>query len=180
MPASKARMDRKRAYRVFPGRPDQVGPARSFVAAALGRGAPAREVAALLTSEAVTNAVLHTASGHEEGTLTVEYVLTDGTLRVEVRDGGAPTEPRRRVHHVESVTGRGLDLFDALCHRWGVEGGPDGRVVWFELDVHHEEVGDGAGGGPVRPGTPRSEQGPLRSGPAGGPAARSAARHPAA
>jgi len=180
MPTSKARMENERVDRVFPGRPDQVAAARRFVVGALDRGTPACEVAALLTSEAVTNAVLHTASGREGGTLTVGYLLAGSTLRVEVRDGGAPTEPRRRVHHVESMTGRGLDLFDALCRRWGVEGGPNGRVVWFELDVRHEEVGDGAAGGPVRPGTARQKQGPLRGGAAGGPAARSAARHPAA
>jgi anti-sigma regulatory factor (Ser/Thr protein kinase) len=173
-------MGQERARRIFPGRPDQVGPARRFVVAAVGRDTLAGELAALLTSEAVTNAVLHTASGGEGGSLTIEYVLADGTLRVEVHDRGAPTEPRRRVHHVESVTGRGLDLFDALCARWGVEGDPDGRVVWFELDVHPEEVGDGAGGGPVRPGAARPEQGSLRSRPAGGAATRSTARYPAA
>ena len=180
MPTSKGTMKEERAYRVFPGRPDQVGAARRFVVRTLGPDAPASEVAALLTSEAVTNAVLHTASGRETGTLAVEVALAGGILRVEVRDGGAETEPRRRIHHVESVTGRGLDLFDALCTRWGVEGGPDGRVVWFELEVQVQEVGDGARGGSVRPVAARSQQGSLRGGPAGGATARSAARYPAA
>jgi anti-sigma regulatory factor (Ser/Thr protein kinase) len=79
--------------------------------------------------------VLHSASGGSGGRFTVEYELSDRRLRVEVRDGGGVTGPRRRVHHLESITGRGLELFEALSDRWGVDGGPGGRTVWFELDL---------------------------------------------
>ena len=61
-------------------------------------------------------------------------------LRVEVHDGGGPTGPRRRVHDIESMTGRGLDLFDALSDRWGVGGTPDGWTVWFELALAGQEA----------------------------------------
>jgi anti-sigma regulatory factor (Ser/Thr protein kinase) len=125
----------ERRRREFRGRADQVGAARRFVSAALKIGSPLRDVTRLLVSEAVTNAVLHSASGEAGGRFTVEYQLDDRRLRVEVIDNGGPGGPRRRVHHLESITGRGLELFDALSDRWGVDGGPGGRTVWFELDL---------------------------------------------
>jgi anti-sigma regulatory factor (Ser/Thr protein kinase) len=125
----------ERRRREFRGRADQVGAARRFVAAALNLGSPLRDVTRLLVSEAVTNAVLHSASGDTGGKFTVEYQLDDHRLRVAVSDDGGEGGPRRRVHHIESITGRGLELFDALSDRWGVDGGPHGRTVWFELDL---------------------------------------------
>jgi anti-sigma regulatory factor (Ser/Thr protein kinase) len=125
--------------REFSGHADQVAAARRFVASAIHYGGPARDVSRLLVSEAVTNAVLHSASG-DGGTFAVEYLISDDLLRVEVHDGGGPSSPRRRIHHIESMTGRGLDLFDALSDRWGVDGGPDGRTVWFELDLASQEA----------------------------------------
>jgi serine/threonine-protein kinase RsbW len=125
--------------REFSGDAAQVAAARRFVASAIQPGGPARDVTRLLVSEAATNAVLHTASG-EGGTFSVEYLIAGDLLRVEVHDGGGPTSPRRRVHHLESVTGRGLDLFDALSDRWGVDGTPEGRTVWFELRLDAAEA----------------------------------------
>jgi anti-sigma regulatory factor (Ser/Thr protein kinase) len=120
--------------REFSGQAEQVAAARRFVASAIHGGGPARDVSRLLVSEAATNALLHSASGNG-GTFSVAYLISDHLLRVEVHDGGGPTSPRRRVHHLESMTGRGLDLFDALSDRWGVDGTPDGWTVWFELDL---------------------------------------------
>jgi anti-sigma regulatory factor (Ser/Thr protein kinase) len=124
--------------RVFSGHADQVAAARRFVASAIHSPGPAREVSRLLVSEAATNALLHSGSG-DGGSFSVAYLISGDVLRVEVHDGGGPTGPRRRVHHLESITGRGLDLFDALSDRWGVDGSPDGRTVWFELDLAAEE-----------------------------------------
>jgi anti-sigma regulatory factor (Ser/Thr protein kinase) len=124
--------------RVFSGHADQVAAARRFVASAIHSPGPAREVSRLLVSEAATNALLHSGSG-DGGSFSVAYLISGDVLRVEVHDGGGPTGPRRRVHHLESMTGRGLDLFDALSDRWGVDGSPDGRTVWFELDLAAEE-----------------------------------------
>jgi hypothetical protein len=61
--------------------------------------------------------------------------LRDDRLRVEVDDAGARTARQRRAHDLEALGGRGLELVDALASRWGTLGGPDGRVVWFELDL---------------------------------------------
>jgi serine/threonine-protein kinase RsbW len=132
-----------RGYREFRGDADQVAAARRFVASAIRAAGPAREVSRLLVSEAATNAVLHSSSGDNGGTFSVGYLVSEQLVRVEVRDGGGPTSPRRRVHHLESVTGRGLDLFDALSDRWGVDGGPHGRTVWFELDLAGQEARSG-------------------------------------
>jgi serine/threonine-protein kinase RsbW len=141
--------------KAFAGRPDQVGAARRFVAAALHPEMAGYDAACLLTSEAVTNALLHSASGDKDGTLLVTWSIRGGRLRVEIHDGGGPMDPRRRVHHVESVTGRGLDLFEALSSGWGFDGGPDGRTVWFELDLEGREGWDGAGDRSLRPIGPR-------------------------
>lgn len=125
--------------REFVGQADQVAAARRFVVSAIHAAGPARDVTRLLVSEAATNAILHSASG-DGGTFAVQYLISDHLVRVEVHDGGGPTSPRRRVHDLESMTGRGLDLFDALSDRWGVEGTPDGWTVWFELDLAAEQI----------------------------------------
>ena len=125
--------------REFTGHADQVAAARRFVVSAIQSGGPARDVSRLLVSEAATNALLHSASG-EDGSFAVEYLISKDLLRVEVHDGGGPSGPRRRVHHPESMTGRGLDLFDALSDRWGVDGNPNGWTVWFELDLASQEA----------------------------------------
>jgi anti-sigma regulatory factor (Ser/Thr protein kinase) len=129
-------------FQEFSGQAEQVAAARRFVASAIHGGGPARDVSRLLVSEAATNAVLHSASG-DGGTFSVGYLISDHLLRVEVHDGGAPGGPRRRVHHPESMTGRGLDLFDALSDRWGVDGTPDGWTIWFELDLAAQEAHSG-------------------------------------
>ena len=128
--------------REFSGHADQVAAARGFVASAIQGSDPARDVSRLLVSEAATNALLHSGSG-DGGTFSVEYLISGDRLRVEVHDGGSAFGPRRRVHHLESMTGRGLDLFDALSDRWGVDGGPEGWTVWFELHLAAEQARSG-------------------------------------
>jgi anti-sigma regulatory factor (Ser/Thr protein kinase) len=125
--------------REFVGQADQVAAARRFVVSAIHAPGSARDITRLLVSEAATNAILHSASG-DGGTFAVRYLISDHLVRVEVHDGGGPSSPRRRVHDLESMTGRGLDLFDALSDRWGVDGTPDGWTVWFELDLAAEQI----------------------------------------
>jgi anti-sigma regulatory factor (Ser/Thr protein kinase) len=128
-----------RGRREFSGDAEQVAAARRFVASAIHTDGTARDVTRLLVSEAATNALLHSASG-DGGSFAVEYLVSDDLVRVEVHDGGGPTGPRRRIHHLESMTGRGLDLFDSLSDRWGVDGGPQSWTVWFELDLTSADV----------------------------------------
>jgi anti-sigma regulatory factor (Ser/Thr protein kinase) len=134
---------------VFPGRADQVALARRFAVDALGERSRLRDVVGLLVSEAVTNALLHSSSGHDHGTFTVVYAFTRNRVRIEVHDRGAPVVPRRRVHDLDSMTGRGLELFEALADRWGYRGDELGRVVWFELETP-EDVEQAAEAAAVR------------------------------
>ncbi|MER5932977.1 ATP-binding protein [Streptomyces sp. NPDC002054] len=87
------------------------------------------EVAELLATELVTNALVHTDQGAD-----VSLRLADSRLRVEVRDGTA-RRPRPYVPIADDGThGRGLMLVQALADAWGVDPADGGKVVWFELD----------------------------------------------
>ena len=165
-------MTDRRGEQEFPGRPDRVREARRFVISALAPGHPLRDTAELLVSELASNAILHSASGKPGGTFAVHYQLSSRCFRVEVKDDGGPTAPRQRVHHMESVTGRGLEIFDALANRWGVDGGNGGRVVWFELDMQREEEGGGAARRSVRSGAAHPQSGSLRGRPTRGETAQ--------
>lgn len=80
----------------------------------------------LLTSELVTNALLHT------GTAIVVRVTREGAgVRVEVEDGSS-VPPVQRRHSTSASTGRGVQLLASLASDWGwraLEGG--GKAVWF-------------------------------------------------
>ncbi|MEU7023983.1 ATP-binding protein [Streptomyces sp. NPDC046203] len=92
-------------------------------------GAPgATDVAELLTSELVTNALVHTEHG-----AVVTATVEPEQLRVEVRDF-VPGIDHPRVPYADDGThGRGLILVEALADSWGVENQGVGKVVWFEL-----------------------------------------------
>jgi anti-sigma regulatory factor (Ser/Thr protein kinase) len=110
-------------------RPTTPARARSVVAAVLERAGHG-EVAAtalLLTSELVTNAVVHAGSP-----VNMRVRCDDHALRVEVRDGSS--EAPRRVDGVGgSVGGRGMHLVDALATDWGCRSLAGGKIVWFDL-----------------------------------------------
>ena len=87
------------------------------------------EIAELLTSELVTNALVHT---DRDAVLTVT-VSPDG-LRVEVRDF-VGRRPRLRAPIADDGThGRGLVLVESLADAWGVRAHGVGKAVWFELN----------------------------------------------
>ena len=76
-----------------PGMPEHVSRARAFVAGLADRTALEQDTvdtAALLTSELVTNAMLHTSSGGSQGTVTVVVIDGESGLMVEVIDDGSP------------------------------------------------------------------------------------------
>jgi two-component sensor histidine kinase len=87
----------------------------------------ARQNVALLTSELVTNAVLHARTRCEVA------VERDGDhVRIAVSDGDSRL-PRPSSGPPEATTGRGLHLVDIMATAWGVEGAEDGKFVWFEV-----------------------------------------------
>jgi anti-sigma regulatory factor (Ser/Thr protein kinase) len=108
-----------------------IAQARRFVTAALGScSEDTVEVARLLTSELVTNALVHARSSFDVG------VSEDGgVVRVAVTDQGqgAPVvAPDLRT----AEGGRGLRLLDVLAIAWGVEERLPGKTVWFDLHCH--------------------------------------------
>ena len=99
------------------------------------------ETAELLTSELVTNAVIHAGSPTE---LCVSVL--DGSVRVEVTDHAAdrPVLGRRSV---DATEGRGLVIVNDLADRWGVVPIPDnGKTVWFELRSGSHDAAGSTGG----------------------------------
>ncbi|MER6344611.1 SpoIIE family protein phosphatase [Streptomyces sp. NPDC001595] len=129
-----------------------VASARSFVRDTLqGWGyADIVDDAVVLTSELVTNAVVHAGTAAD-----VLCLRTDDSVRIEVSD----RYPEREVP-VQSAAvtmggpdregGRGLQLCAALAGRWGVDYTPTHKNVWFELALPQRSVGTRAAG-PVLP-----------------------------
>ena len=117
-----------------------AGHARRHVAAAGVHWPPdVLDVALLLTSELVTNAVLH---GKGEVRLVVRE--TGPRLRIEVSD--AETGSLQLSGDRWSATkegGRGLLLVAEFATNWGSEPRADrpGKTTWFELDLHSPDGG---------------------------------------
>jgi anti-sigma regulatory factor (Ser/Thr protein kinase) len=85
--------------------------------------------AALLTSELVTNAVLHAATP-----LCLTLHILPDRIRVDVADGD-PAFPSVKDYGPDAATGRGLTIFNTLASQWGVQAVDGGKIVWFELPV---------------------------------------------
>lgn len=82
----------------------------------------------LLTSEVVTNAIVHGRSGPE---LALE--LGGKQVRVAVVDT-SPDLPVRRAARPDDVSGRGMLIIESLARAWGVTVESDGsKRVWFEV-----------------------------------------------
>jgi anti-sigma regulatory factor (Ser/Thr protein kinase) len=116
--------------RTFPHRADSVTRARRFVNSALEDAPPkVRDIVALMVSELATNCVRHTKSGFE---LTISQ--TGEEIRVEAvdRGGGAPM---MRTPAPTDPSGRGLQIIDIFSTTWGHETRPEGKAVWFSLNL---------------------------------------------
>ncbi|MFJ2131239.1 ATP-binding protein [Streptomyces sp. NPDC087228] len=87
------------------------------------------EVAELLLSELVTNALIHTRHG-----AVVTVSVAPAKLRVEVRDFASGMPPSCVPDADDGTHGRGLFLVRSLADAWGIGTHPLGKVVWFELD----------------------------------------------
>jgi anti-sigma regulatory factor (Ser/Thr protein kinase) len=116
-----------------PGCPEEVSRIRAFVARTLARvpGVDS-DAATLLTSELVTNAIQHTASGDADGTVTVVVIGMPGGAGVEVIDDGSADTPTVKAD-VYTAEGHGLFLVQRLATRWGYLRDPAGTTVWFRL-----------------------------------------------
>ncbi|MFJ8195171.1 SpoIIE family protein phosphatase [Streptomyces sp. NPDC096094] len=125
-----------------------VASARSFVRDTLQGWGQADIVddAVVLTSELVTNAVVHAGT-----TADVLCLRSDDGVRIEVADHyperevplqGSPAD----MGSLDREGGRGLQLCAALADRWGVEYTPTLKNVWFHLHLPERPVGTRAAG----------------------------------
>ena len=114
----------------LPPHPTSPAAGRRFVADVLWQRGFATEIiddAVLLTSEAVTNAVVHA------GTPIDVVVTVDAAMaRVEVHDRH-PDLPVVRDPAGDAASGRGLRVIAAMAEAWGVQPSGDGTCLWFEL-----------------------------------------------
>jgi anti-sigma regulatory factor (Ser/Thr protein kinase) len=119
------------ASRELDGSIAMVAEARAFVAATLRRWDLEALVmdAELLTSELVTNSVLHARSD-----VSVSVSVANATAEIGVTDDSsdAPT-PRWAASGAEG--GRGLRLVERVAAEWGVAYVGAGKQVWCRLGV---------------------------------------------
>ena len=88
------------------------------------------DTAALVTSEIVTNAILHAGSD-----IWVTVTVTAEGALVEVEDH-SPHLPAQRAYDSAATTGRGMALVNELVSDFGVRQIPDnGKIVWFTLGI---------------------------------------------
>ena len=131
-----------------PGEPEQVSQVRKFVARTLAvAGTPCidSDAATLLTSELVTNALLHTGSGRAGGSVTVVIRgLHDGIL-VEVVDDGSAGTPVVKDDALAGE-GQGLYLVQQMAAQWGYLRDNAGTTVWFYLAAGLPPPGGGPPG----------------------------------
>ena len=89
------------------------------------------DVACLLVTELVANAVVHAGTTSE-----LTLAMRRGRLHVSLADDD-PRPPELRHGPPLSTSGRGIALVDALADDWGWEptGDGAGKTVWFDLDT---------------------------------------------
>ncbi|GGR92827.1 hypothetical protein GCM10010252_34370 [Streptomyces aureoverticillatus] len=97
----------------------------------LAVGDDACDTAALVVSELVTNAIVHTASR----TVVCEICTGADTVRIAIRDEGhgAGVPRPTGLRGPDEEHGRGLLLVSAVSSAWGVQDSGSGLSVWAEL-----------------------------------------------
>jgi anti-sigma regulatory factor (Ser/Thr protein kinase) len=106
--------------------------------------------AVLLTSELVTNAVLH-AGTPVQVTCRLLGDVSDGALEIAVLDRRPgqlrPDLPHTAAEAAERTNGRGLQLPSELASAWGVTYARSAKAVWFRLEL----AGRGSPAAPAAP-----------------------------
>ncbi|MFE3502685.1 ATP-binding protein [Kitasatospora sp. NPDC059146] len=125
----------------FPAELARIGVVRRWVGAQLPElglrlDDPLVDDVQLVMSEIAANAVVHGCDGgRSDVELTAALRLSPtGVLRMSVADPG-PGRPESRKAGEGATSGRGLLLVAGVVDRFGVDEGPDGKVVWAELDL---------------------------------------------
>ncbi|KAF4409414.1 MULTISPECIES: ATP-binding protein [Streptomyces] len=129
----------------FPRHPRSVGRARAALRTALaawGVEGEAADVAELLLSELMTNAVRHAQvpAGRQ---VEAGFALTGRLLRLEVSDASERL-PVPAQASGDAEGGRGLALVASLADDWGVRAREGvGKTVWALLKLEHTPPRDG-------------------------------------
>ena len=124
-------MDASAALAVdLPRAPEAPGLARRRLVGSFGDSLEEDQLqtAALLTSELVTNALLH-----GRGAITLLASLEADRLLVEVIDEGKGLLMPPAERGPDTVGGYGLRIVDREASRWGTHAGT--THVWFELEL---------------------------------------------
>ena len=110
--------------------PAAAAEARSHVRAVIGawRVPVDPDIAVLLTSDLVTNAIMH----GDGNTITLAIRCSCGELRIDIYDASRSL-PRTVGEPAVTETGHGLVLVATLSTEWGSFLTPAGKVVYFTL-----------------------------------------------
>jgi len=123
---------------VLPPDPRSVGAARVFIqthCAAAQLPNDTCDMAVLLTSEVVTNALLH---GRSQVRLAVRIDQTG--LTVQAGDDNSQ-HPQTTTTDLGALGGRGLSILASLATCWGVHDEPFGKIVWFRISTDTQDSG---------------------------------------
>ena len=135
---------------LLPCVPSSVAVARGRIAAELreaGLFPAAVADAALVTSELLSNAILH-ARPLPDSCIRVSWILMPTSVEVIISDGGSATRPRASRPSLSSIGGRGLGIVEHLCSSWGVRADERGTTVWAVLPAPRDGGTGPDGGGP--------------------------------
>ena len=118
------------AARHFPAVPESAEAARTFVRSFL-HDCPDDLVdsAVLLTSELVTNAIVHAHTPFELG-----LTSPDAKVHIAVTDDSRDL-PTLEAHEGLDEYGRGIPLVASQADDWGIEETRFGKTVWFSLTL---------------------------------------------
>jgi anti-sigma regulatory factor (Ser/Thr protein kinase) len=134
---------------LLPCVPSSVAVARGRIGADLrqaGLSTTAMADAALVTSELLSNAILH-ARPLPDARIRVSWILSVTTVEIIVSDGGSATRPRAARPSLSSIGGRGLGIVEHLCSSWGVRADERGTTVWAVVPASRDgHAGPGVGG----------------------------------
>jgi anti-sigma regulatory factor (Ser/Thr protein kinase) len=114
----------------LPPEPASATRARQITRQHLAASCPqeAIDIASLLVTELVTNAVLHARTA-----IVLVVDVAPGRVLLRVGDG-SNAKPVLRHHGTDANTGRGIALVDELASSWGVDQASRGKEVWCAID----------------------------------------------
>ena len=145
-------------YAELDGSPQAARESRDLVRHMLGEDHPVADDAALVASELVSNAVIHTRSGQPGGMLILAVKVSEhpAAVCIRVRDAGTLGAPVLAAPGPGSEHGRGLAIIAALATEWGSEPSGSGRATWCRLTPDASAAGRSSTQSEDKPSEPAS------------------------